>query len=68
MTKDLDRRLKEHRQGQGSKYVKGRLPLELVYSEERENISEAMNRETEIKSWTKNKKERLVESWEKTEG
>ena len=64
ITKDLDRRLKEHRTGRGSKYVKGRLPLELVYLEERENLSEAMRREAEIKSYSKDKKEALVESCE----
>lgn len=64
ITKDLDRRLKEHRSGRGSKYVKGRLPLDLVYLEEKENISEAMRREAEIKSYSKDRKEALVESCE----
>ncbi|KXA88979.1 hypothetical protein AKJ57_06025 [candidate division MSBL1 archaeon SCGC-AAA259A05] len=68
VTKDLNRRLKEHRQGRGSKYVKGRLPLELVYLEKRDTIAEAMNREAEIKGWTKKRKENLVKSREKPRG
>lgn len=61
-TRDLERRLKEHRAGRGSKYVKGRLPLELVYSERWESFSDAMERESEIKRWSKERKERLVKN------
>ena len=67
MTKDLDRRLREHREGRGSKYVKGRLPLELVYYEERDSVSDAMSRESDIKSWNKERKERLVKEFEQKE-
>lgn len=63
ITSDLKRRLREHRSGRGSKYVKGRLPLELVYLEEHESRAKAMRRELEVKSWSKQRKERLVESW-----
>ncbi|KXA95948.1 hypothetical protein AKJ37_06425 [candidate division MSBL1 archaeon SCGC-AAA259I09] len=62
ITKDLDRRLREHEQGRGSKYVKGRLPLNLVYTEKHENRRKAMQREMEIKKWSKKKKEKLVEN------
>ncbi len=61
VTKDLERRLKEHRSGRGSKYVKGRLPLKLVYSEKYDTLSEAMQRESEIKNLSKKRKEELVE-------
>lgn len=64
VTDDLGRRLREHREGKGSKYVKGRLPLELVYLEKHDSRSEAMRREEEVKSWSKRRKENLVESWE----
>lgn len=60
ITKDLERRLDEHRSGRGSKYVKGRLPAELVYVEKHENRKEAMGRESEIKKWSKEKKENLI--------
>lgn len=53
--------MKEHRNGRGSKYVKGRLPMKLVYSEKSETRKEAMSRESEIKSYSKKKKEELVD-------
>lgn len=63
VTKDLERRLKEHRQGRGSKYVKGRLPLKLVYLEDHKNLAKAMRRESEIKQFSKERKEALVDGW-----
>lgn len=64
ITKDLKRRLKEHRRGRGSKYVKGRLPFELVYLEEHDSRIEAMRREREVKGWSKDRKEKLVNGWD----
>lgn len=60
ITKDLNRRMKQHREGKGSKYVRTRLPLEVVHTEEYENRSEASKREAEIKKMSKIEKERLV--------
>lgn len=65
ITNNIERRLKEHKNGYGSKYVKGRLPLELVYLEEHSTRKEAMHREEEVKRYSKDRKEKLVESWEK---
>ncbi len=62
ITKDIERRLEEHRNGTGSVYVRGRLPCELVYEEEHGSRSEALRREIEIKSWSKHRKEELVGS------
>ncbi len=60
ITKDIERRIEEHESGEGSKYVRSRLPCELVYREEMSGRSEALKREAEIKSWSKKEKERLV--------
>ncbi len=60
ITTDVDRRVEEHRDGKGSVYVRGRLPCEVVYTEEVGNRSEALKREAEIKGWSKEKKERFV--------
>lgn len=60
ITKDIKHRLEKHRKGKGSKYVRSRLPLKLVYQEEHETKSEALKREAEIKTWDKRKKEKLV--------
>ncbi len=65
ITKNPKKRMEQHRKGQGSKYVNSRLPLELVYLEEHEDRSEAMQREAEIKKWSKKKKEKLIKNSEK---
>jgi len=65
ITKDLERRLEEHRSGDGSKYVRSRLPCKLVYTEEHEDRSSALKREAEIKGWNKARKERLVRGEQK---
>lgn len=58
-TKDIDNRLKQHQSGKGSKYVKSRLPLQLVHSENFETRSEAMRREIKIKKFSRQKKLKL---------
>ncbi|MFW6024750.1 MAG: GIY-YIG nuclease family protein [Candidatus Woesearchaeota archaeon] len=66
ITKDIKNRLKDHRAGNGSKYVRSRLPLKLVYKEEKETKSLALKREIEIKRWSKSKKEELVSNYKKS--
>jgi len=61
-TKDIDARLELHRKGAGAKYVRSRLPLELVYLEQWMERSMAMRREKEIKKLPRKKKEELVDS------
>lgn len=61
-TTDLDRRIKEHNQGQGAKYTRGRSPVELVYSEEYKTRSRAQKREYEIKTYSRQKKLDLVKN------
>ncbi|MGM0510485.1 MAG: GIY-YIG nuclease family protein [Thermoplasmatota archaeon] len=63
ITTDLERRIEEHREGRGSKYVRSRLPCRYVYTEECDSRSEALRREAEIKSWSKKNKEELVRSF-----
>jgi len=58
-TDDLKKRINAHNQGNGAKYTRGRLPVELVYYEEFPSRSCAMKREREIKNMTKSKKEAL---------
>lgn len=57
---NLERRLQEHNDGRGAKYVKGRLPAELVYCEEFNSRGEAMRREREIKKLGREGKKMLV--------
>ncbi|WP_247003535.1 GIY-YIG nuclease family protein [Halosolutus gelatinilyticus] len=60
-TTDLDRRVDEHNAGDGAKYTRGRMPVELRYHERFETRSAAMSREYEIKQLTRSAKERLLD-------
>jgi len=60
ITKDLEKRLKKHNNGKGSKYVRSRVPFKLVYTEEFSNKMEAMKREWKVKQLSKLEKEKLI--------
>jgi len=62
MTSNLENRLKEHNSNgtKGAKYLRAKKPVRMVYSEEFPDIKTAMNRELQIKKWTKAKKEALI--------
>ena len=59
-TKELAQRIEQHQQGEGSKFTKKHLPVELVYYEEYQRIDEAFIREHQIKGWNRKKKEALI--------
>ena len=59
-TIDLDRRLRQHQNGEGANHTKKRLPVELVYSEEFQRIDLAFYREKQIQKWSRKKKEALI--------
>lgn len=59
-TTDVDRRVEEHNEGEGAKYTRGRTPVEVVHVEEYETRSDAMSREAEIKSLSREEKEELT--------
>ena len=62
VTNDLNRRLKEHQSGNGSKFTK-KYGLEyLIYFEEFNIIELAIAREKQLKGWTRIKKNKLIES------
>lgn len=61
-TNDLEKRLKTHNAGKGSKYTRVRLPVELVHYEEFETKEEAMSREWYIKKLSRAQKEELIKS------
>lgn len=56
----LENRIKTHNSGKGSKSLRGKLPVSLVYSELYNSRSEALKREAEIKSWNRDKKLELI--------
>lgn len=61
-TKNLKRRVKEHNfdDKKSAKYTKGRRPVKLVYFKKFPTLKKALQREIEIKKWTKEKKEKLL--------
>ncbi|MDD5128975.1 MAG: GIY-YIG nuclease family protein [Candidatus Omnitrophica bacterium] len=56
ITKDLERRVKEHNSGNGCKFTKYRAPVELMYCERAKNRSLALIREAKIKRFSRLKK------------
>ncbi len=64
-TNDLERRLRAHNAGTGSKYTRTRRPVELAYCEGHADKRAAMRREWEIKQL--GREEKLVLCKEKDE-
>jgi putative endonuclease len=61
ITNNVEKRLYEHQQGlvKGS-YTHSRRPVKLVFSESFSNPRDAIEREKQIKGWSRKKKEALV--------
>ena len=60
-TNNIDVRINKHKAGKGAKYTKTRRPVVLVYQEMYETKSEALRREYEIKTFTRQRKLKLIE-------
>ena len=69
ITSNIDRRIKEHNANDklGSRFVRVRRPVKLIYSEIKQSRSEALKRESEIKGWSRKKKFILILGQAKTE-
>ena len=59
-TSNLAMRVAQHQAGEGSAYTRGRLPVELVCSQEYPSEHEAFLRERQVKGWSRAKKEALI--------
>jgi predicted GIY-YIG superfamily endonuclease len=60
ITTNTTKRLAEHNKGYGSRFARQQGPFELVYSASFSSKSEARKREIQIKGWSRNKKELLI--------
>ncbi|MFO7847833.1 MAG: GIY-YIG nuclease family protein [Balneolaceae bacterium] len=60
-TNHMIRRWHQHRQGTGAKYLRAHDPEEVVFIEPHLNRSAACKREYEIKQFSKQEKEALIE-------
>lgn len=50
ITTDIERRFRQHAEGRGAKYFRGRQPLQVVYLENHHSRSSASKREHQIKA------------------
>ena len=60
-TNDVEKRFKDHLEGRGARYTKSHKPVKIIYKEEFTSKSKALKREAEIKSWTRKKKENMIQ-------
>ncbi len=65
ITTDIARRFRQHSQGRGAKYFRGRRPLQVVFLESGHTRSSAGRREVEIKQLTRLGKLKLIEAFRK---
>ncbi|MCS1352360.1 GIY-YIG nuclease family protein [Mechercharimyces sp. CAU 1602] len=66
ITKQLEKRLAEHRAGKGAKYTRGRNPLTVRYVEMGLTHSKALRREQVIKRLRRTEKLKLIAAYEGT--
>jgi predicted GIY-YIG superfamily endonuclease len=56
----LERRIAEHNTGAYGGFTKGRRPVELVYHQEFDRVTDAIMVERQLKGWRRAKKEALI--------
>ena len=59
-TDDLERRIAQHQHGALAGYTRRRRPVTLVFSQEFPSRIEALERERQVKGWSRAKKEALI--------
>ncbi len=62
-TNNLEKRIRDHNEGNGAKYTKPRRPVELMYYETFETKEDAMKREYAIKQLTRAQKLLLIQDF-----
>ena len=60
ITTDLKRRLQEHKNKKGGGYTRAHEVTKIAHAEKAQTRSEALKRESEIKSWPREKKLQLI--------
>ncbi|MBN2262660.1 MAG: DEAD/DEAH box helicase family protein, partial [Prolixibacteraceae bacterium] len=59
-TNNLQRRIEEHKSGEGAKFTKENFPIKLVYYETFDRVDLAFNREKQVQGWSRAKKIALI--------
>ena len=62
ITPNLERRFQEHKEGRGGRYTSLHKPLVIAYSENFVTRTDALQRERQIKGWSRKKKESLIKT------
>lgn len=62
-TVDLKKRLALHNKGRGAKYVRARLPAEIVFAKKYKNYKRALSEERALKTKTRPQKEKLINAF-----
>ncbi len=61
VTRNIERRISQHRLGEGSEFVKKYNLKRLVYAESCDSAMAAIAREKQIKRWRREKRDALIE-------
>lgn len=62
ITNDIERRIMEHNLGEDkSAYTYSRRPVKLVWSEYYNDVNQAIEKEKQLKGWSRKKKQALVD-------
>lgn len=56
ISNNVSERFKEHQSGKGGRYTRSRKVIKVIYQEKLNSKSEALKREIEIKSWSREEK------------
>ena len=62
-TQNLKERVSLHNSGKGAKYLRGKLPVKLVYTKEYHYYKNALSAERRIKGLTREQKSKLIRSY-----
>ncbi|MBU0759611.1 MAG: GIY-YIG nuclease family protein [Candidatus Omnitrophica bacterium] len=65
-TNNLDNRINEHNSGHGAKYLRGKVPVKLVYAKEYKYYKNALWAERVLKKLTRKQKEELIRIYAKS--
>ncbi|MHC4194175.1 MAG: GIY-YIG nuclease family protein [Planctomycetota bacterium] len=60
-TNDIEARIERHNNGKASKWTHSRLPVRLVYEEDYAYEAVTVRRQTQIKRWSRAKKQALIQ-------
>ena len=65
VTKNIKQRLLHHNNGQGALFTKSKSKFSVVFQKQYDSLAGARKREIQIKKWRRDKKEMLIEKFQK---